>query len=302
MEQKRSGWERSLSKLPEDIFKALSILTPTLSVICYEIILRSGCPLTMETSQGRFYLTDNGCLVKSPHSQKMRLITPEDIKNTFLKLCSYSVYSFQDDINSGFITISGGCRAGISGCAVLSDGKITNVKNITSIHIRIAREGIGCADELISSVDPLKGVLICGAPSTGKTTLLRELARSLSYQYKVSLIDERNELSASCDGAFGNDIGLCDVYANYPKRLAIEQAVRVMSPDIIACDELGDEKDLDALQYALFCGVSFIATVHSESADRDVVKRLLDTRAFSCLVRLDSRQNAGRIQQIQCLN
>ncbi len=302
MKCKNTGWISAISKLPDDLSDVLKVHTDTLSKICYEIILRSRCPLALETSAGRYYLTDNGCLIKDPHSQKMRIISSEDIKNTFLKLCSYSVYSYQHQINGGYITVGGGCRAGISGSAVLAEGKITTVKHITSIHIRIARECIGCAEELLSSIDPLKGVLICGAPSTGKTTLLRDAARLLSHRYNVSLIDERNELSASADGVSYNDIGMCDVYINYPKKTAILQAIRGMSPDIIVCDELGDPKEVEALRYALFCGVSFIATVHSEASDRAFVQELLDTGAFSYLVTLSDRHHAGRIKEIQCLN
>ena len=302
MECENKGWIAALSQLPRRIYDSLDRHTKKLSQICYEIILRANRPLTLETLSGRYYLTDNGCLVSDPLSQKTLVITRDDIQSTYLKLCSYSVYSFQREINSGYITIGGGCRAGICGTAVITDGKITSVKQISSINIRIARERIGCSDELLKRVDPLKGVLICGAPSTGKTTILRDLARALSYRHKISLIDERNELSGTADTGSQNDIGLCDVYVGYPKEQAILQAIRGMSPDIFVCDELGDEKELEAVRYALFCGAAFIATVHGESTERKIVRNLLDTGAFSYLVILSQRQTPGQIKEIQCLN
>lgn len=301
-ERKNKGWEAAISYLPQKFSDIMRKHTNELSEICYEIVLRVCRPLTLETSRGRYYVTDNGCLVNTADSQKMLTVTDDIVKNIVMRLCSYSVYSFQHQINSGYITIGGGCRAGICGAAVMTDGEITSVKHLTSIHIRIARERVGCADELLKRIDPLKGVLICGAPSTGKTTILRDLARSLSYRYKVSLIDERNELSASVDGITQNDVGFCDAYVGYPKEKAILQAVRGMSPDIIVCDEMGDEKELEMLRYALFCGAAFIATVHSGSADRKIVKDLLDTGAFSYLVLLSDRYNAGGIKEIRCLN
>ncbi|MBQ3417704.1 MAG: Flp pilus assembly complex ATPase component TadA [Ruminococcus sp.] len=302
MECENKGWTAAISQLPRRLSAALEKHTQTLSQTCYEIILRVNRPLTLETSLGRYYLSDNGCLVSDSLSQKTLIITRDDIQSTYLKLCSYSVYSFQREINNGYITIGEGCRAGICGTAVMTDGKITSVKHISSINIRIARERVGCSDELLKRVDPLKGVLICGAPSSGKTTILRDMARALSFHNKVSLIDERSELSASVDGCFQNDIGLCDVYVGYPKDQAILQAIRGMSPDIIACDELGGEKESEAIRYALFSGAAFIATVHGVSAERKIVKGLLDTGAFSYLVTLSQRRNPGQIEEIQCLS
>lgn len=302
MDEKNSGWDTALKVLPQRLRVGLERNAAELSPIVYEINLRADCPLVLITAKGRRYLTENGCLTTAVSSDKLLMVTREELKDIFLRLCSYSVYSFQNEINLGFVTFGGGCRAGICGTAVITDEKISSVKSITSVNLRIARECIGCADELLQRVDPLKGVLLCGAPSSGKTTLLRDMVRALSYRYKVSLIDERNELSATVEGKAYNDVGLCDVYVRYPKYEAILQSIRSMSPDIIACDELGDRKEADALRYALYCGASFVATVHSSTPDRGIVRELISTGAFSYLVMLADREHAGQIKEIQCLS
>ena len=99
----------------------------------------------------------------------------------------------------------GGHRAGICGTAVVNNGKIVNIRDITSINVRIAREHKGCADSLYNKIIAVSGgVLICGAPCSGKTTVLRDLARLLSTKGKknVALIDERGELAGTASGKF----------------------------------------------------------------------------------------------------
>ena len=231
----------------------------------------------------------------------MFICTKNEIFEIFHNICNYSVYSRQYEINNGYITIKGGHRAGICGTAVTNGESIVNIKDISTINIRISREIKGCSKELLNFINPQKGILICGPPSSGKTTLIRDIARSISYQYKTSLIDERNEISATVNGVSQNNIGLCDVYNNYKKSVAIEQAVRTMSPQVIVCDELGSCEDITAVKNGVNCGVSFIATVHCDCEKdlllRENLKNLMKTYAFSKIVFLDTRENVGKIKK-----
>mgnify|MGYP007003684630 FL=1 len=59
------------------------------------------------------------------------------------------MYNRQNEIVNGFVTMYGGHRAGICGTAVVNNGKIVNIRDITSINVRIAREHKGCADSLL---------------------------------------------------------------------------------------------------------------------------------------------------------
>lgn len=306
METDNKRFKSAVKVLPQDLYSVLSKAPSVVTDKALEIVLRADRPLCVECSDKRYYFTENNCVTDTVFDKNMLCVSARSIFETFQNICNYSVYSRQKEINSGYITLRGGHRAGICGTAVIDDAKIVNIKDVTSINIRIAREIIDCAQELYSKIEPLSGVLICGAPCSGKTTLLRDLARILSYKYKVSLIDERNELSSNVNGVFHSDIGLCDVFSGYIKSDAIIHSLRAMSPDIIVCDEISTLEDISAVSYALNSGVSFIATVHADSFDglkkRPIAKKLIESTAFSKAVFLDSGINVGKIKSIVDLN
>ena len=291
-----------ISVLPQRLQSVVLKTPDKILLSTYEIILRSNRPLCIECADKRFYFTTNGCITDTIFELDMVIVTPNEIFETFQSICNYSVYSRQHEINNGFITIKGGHRAGICGSAVIENGSIRNVKNLTSINIRISREVVGCSDRLFDLVDAQKGVLICGAPCSGKTTLIRDYARKLSEKYKVCVIDERNELSANVGGVFYNDMGMCDVFENYPKNDAIIHSVRNMSPQIIVCDEISTSDDIDALRFSVNSGVSFVATIHADSKksflSRMYAREILQTNAFSSVVFLSSRHNVGVIKEV----
>lgn len=232
--------------------------------------------------------------------------TPEDIEHTFKTAFSYSMHSYSKELSQGYITTRGGNRVGICGTAVITSNKDTveTLKYISSLNIRIAREIKGCADEVISKCfsNGLSGVLIIGPPSSGKTTVLRDISRQLGNEHKISLIDELNEISAAHRNLAQNDVGkLTDVFVGYPKHLGVSTAVRVMSPRAIIVDEIGSEEDGRALEYALHSGVRLITAVHGSSFDeahqKPVVKKLLDDGAFSYAVEL-SQDRKLRVTKI----
>ena len=75
----------------------------------------------------------------------------------------------------GFITVKGGHRVGITGNCVIENGKIINVKYISSLNFRIAREVIGCSLKILDKVIDIKNnsinnTLIVSEPGKGKTT------------------------------------------------------------------------------------------------------------------------------------
>lgn len=109
-------------------------------------------------------------------------------------------------------------------------------------------------------------MLIAGKPLCGKTTVLRDLARRLGESHRVTLIDSRNELSASFHGTPTLDIGLnTDALCECSKTDGIMLALRTLSPEVIICDEIGN--DGSAVEQALFCGVKIIASAHAASLD-----------------------------------
>jgi len=80
------------------------------------------------------------------------VISQEDIIELFQKICENSIYSYTNQICQGFITVRGGHRIGITGSCVMENNKVINIRYISSLNIRIARQKIDCSRELLSSV------------------------------------------------------------------------------------------------------------------------------------------------------
>ena len=266
-----------------------------------EVTLRVGRPMCIYTDHHILYPDLRGTVTEDI-TDDLLYVTEEELHDILMKLCDYSVYARNNEINHGYLTIAKGIRVGLCGTAIHTDREVSGMKHITTLSFRIPREVKKCADEIIRLIDPSRGVLVCGPPSSGNTTLIRDMARRLSYRYRVTLADERAELSAPCGSSCGYDVGLSDVYVHMPKSTAIVNSVRSLAPDIIVCDELGDRRDAEAIRYALRCGVSFIATVHAADMDdlrtRSVTASLLAKGAFRYIVFLSGRSCPGKVNYI----
>lgn len=262
-----------------------------------EIRLRVNRPAAACTEGKILYITENGQLTYNPVSAVT--VSEQDMRRTFEAVCQYSVHSFQREISQGFITVKGGHRVGFCGTPVTRNGTVENVKNINSINFRIAREVKGCSEKLFESCfsGGLCSLLVAGIPSSGKTTILRDLARLLGERFKVSVIDERGEIAAVWNGIPQNDIGInTDVFDGYSKTEGISAAVRVMSPQVIVCDEIGSEEDLSALRGAVSCGVYAAASVHA--ADMSDLLRRFPEDGLEIFDRIAFLSGMGKVSSI----
>ena len=82
------------------------------------------------------------------------------------------------------------------------------------------------------------------------------------------MVDERGEIAAMYRGIPQNDIGIrTDVIENISKADGMKVLIRSMSPEIIACDEIGSKEDVKAIKEALISGVKGIFTMHGKTMD-----------------------------------
>lgn len=230
----------------------------------------------------------------------------EDLITILRNISSNSIYSVQQDINNGFLTISGGHRVGVVGEVILSEGKVKNIKNISSMNIRIAHEYIGVSDKIIPFVfeqGKRKNCIIVSPPLCGKTTLLRDIVRNLSNKGKnIVIVDERGEIAAMSNGKSYLDIGeRTDVISYVPKEIGMQMAVRSMAPDIVVTDEIGTSMDVQAINYLCRSGVSFITTMHGNSL-KDVmqsdIKEIILKGYVDTVILLSKKEGIGTIEKV----
>ncbi len=79
-------------------------------------------------------------------------------------------------------------------------------------------------------------------------------------------------------------------------------ATRSLSPEVIICDEIGSNKDIDALIMAFNSGVNIVCTLHGFSIDdffkRNVFKELIDNSVLERIIVLSSKKGVGTIEGI----
>ena len=99
-----------------------------------------------------------------------------------------------------------------------------------------------------------------------------------------------------------NDIGNADVFDSWNREDGIISAIKAMSPEIIVCDEIGSNLDLQAINACVGAGVELIATAHGGSLEeimkRDIIKRILMTVAFDNIVLLKGKSEPCKIEFI----
>lgn len=209
------------------------------------------------------------------------IVTNEELLHILERFCENSIYAYKNQICEGFLTIKGGHRIGITGSCVIENGKIINIKYVSSLNIRIAREVKGCSNAIINEIididnQTILNTLLVSPPGKGKTTMLRDLVRQISNginerKFKgkiVGLIDERGELAACYRGIPQNDVGIrTDVIENVSKEKGVEILLRSMAPEIIACDEIGTHEDVKAIEKMLISGVKGIFTMHGNNME-----------------------------------
>ncbi len=242
-------------------------------------------------------------------------ITTNEIIGILQNICNNSIYTYQNQICNGFITLPGGNRVGIAGNVVIKDGQVSNISYIYSLNFRISHQINGASDNILKYVldtenNTIYNTLIVSPPGAGKTTIIRDLAKRISNGINeinfrgldVSIIDERGEIAAMTKGIIFNDVGIrTDVLDNVPKSIGIRMAVRSMAPKVIIADEIGNKDDVNIINYAICSGVKCIFTAHGSDMEdllkNNEINKIINLQLFSKIIFLDEKQK-GKIKNV----
>ncbi|HHX51847.1 MAG TPA: stage III sporulation protein AA, partial [Clostridia bacterium] len=184
-----------------------------------EIRLRIGKPVILELDTGSYFLSTRG-LALTPKENDPIFADEVLVGKTLQLISSSSFYALEEEMRHGFLTLRGGHRVGFTGEAIVEQGRLKALKNISSLNFRITREILGAADGLMEFIIDARTqqslhTLIISPPGCGKTTLLRDIIRQLSdgipslgfSGMTVGLVDERSEVAGSMGGVPQKNIG-----------------------------------------------------------------------------------------------
>lgn len=307
----KNSWEQIIfAALPNNIRNIIKAIPQRLLSGLEEIRIREGRPFTIYSYGDVYFISPNGQPSFNP--AEAYYITNYDSQKILQLISNYSIYALEDEIKNGYITLKGGYRIGLTGKAVLEEGRIKTLKYINSYNIRISREVIGAADKVLSYIidkNMVLHTLILSPPQMGKTTLLRDIARQLSNGFsnfngiKVGIVDERSEIAACFQGIPQNNVGIqTDILDACPKAEGIVMLMRSMSPNVIITDEIGKFEDIQAIEEALNTGISIITTAHGkniqDALNRPVLANVINKRLFDRILILGNSKGVGTVEAV----
>lgn len=280
-----------------------------------EIRIRIGQPMEFFYDTGIRYLAigEGTCMFCGEWELRSGLkefyrTTRKDIAEMLNYISNYSLYAYKEELKQGYITVEGGHRIGIAGSVTLEQGKIAGIHHISFLNLRVAHERKGCAKAIIPyirSKSSIYNTLLLSSPGAGKTTYLRDSIRMLSAGseehagLKVCVVDERSEIAACYMGVPQNDLGpRTDVLDGCGKAEGMQMLIRSMSPQVLAVDELGTERDFLAVEQAVYSGSRVLGTVHAgdipELSGKPHLRKWMEKKVFKRYVFIEREMDGNR--------
>ena len=301
-------YEQACEFLPHRFKRAALALPDKQKERTEEFRLRVLRPMTVLTPEGELNAAPEG---NAP------LVTAEDLEQMLSAVTEYSRYACVETLRQGFLPLRGGFRLGVCGSAVVREGEVSNLKDISSLALRIVCEKIGLGSDIAPQLFDRDGrfmsALILSPPGGGKTTLLRDLIRVLSLgdaehrALRTAVIDERGEIAVCCKGRPQMELGNhTDVLSLCPKAAGMEMVLRGMNPQLIAVDEITAPEDIRAMCLAANCGVGLLASIHAanaeELAQKPLFEELLRAKVFRrCVtIGLDGGRRTYTVGELLC--
>ncbi|SER16228.1 stage III sporulation protein AA [Gracilibacillus ureilyticus] len=286
------------SLLPDQMAKDIQNYIHSHSFTPQEIRLRINRPIEINSGSDIHWIT---------HQR----LSQQEAKYILNRISEHSIYRLEEELRQGYITIKGGHRIGISGSVIVENGSVKAIKHISSFNIRISNEVVGISKQYLPLLydNRYMNTLVIGPPQSGKTTLLKDLARFTSSGWKelpaqkTGVVDERSEICASLNGIPQESSGLrIDVLDHCPKSEGMMMFVRSMSPEVIIVDEIGSEKDVQAILEVINAGVTIMCSVHGRSYEeirrRPALSSLIDQKVFSRMLVLSNTCQAGEVIEV----
>lgn len=286
MANTKSPFQQAAAFFPEPLRERLLAIGEERQQNAEEIRLRAGKGLSILDEEGRENTLPG-----------LETVSQQDLQGVIEIATTASFHRAMDKLCRGYFPLAGGHRLGVAGSAVMREGRIHHFRELSSLALRIAHEVPGAAIPVARKLTGkgLRGCscLILAPPGYGKTTLLRDLIRIYSDQWKlrVGVADERGEIAALLHGVPQFAVGsTVDVMEGCGKGEAGLLLLRSMNPQVIAMDEITSPEDVEALTVIAHCGTAVLATAHGsdlvELARRPLYQPLLRQQIFQSVIRI----------------